>query len=103
MVSDMGPGPTGTSAGTCPHPEVITALQVAPSKTDTVFAPAFAPSTALPFVTYIVCVRGFIANSEGPGPTGADPTRARPKSVSVDPARPESARTPHPRSGVLPP
>ena len=27
MVSDMGPGPTGTSAGTCPHPEVITALQ----------------------------------------------------------------------------
>ena len=136
MVSDMGPGPTGTSAGTCPHPEVITALQVAPSNTDTVFAPAFAtytvsvaastatplgrssgvrfpttivgqgpwqretspewhrlvsitetvsppafgPSTALPFVTYIVCVRGLTANSDGPRPTGADPTRARPKS-----------------------
>src|SRR5215469_9997840 len=61
-----GDGPTVTVAGFCPHPEVLAALQVAPSMTETVSPLPFTPGPLS--VTYRVSVTGSTAIPTGPFP-----------------------------------
>ena len=59
--SPIGAEPTGTVAGVCEHPEVVSALHVAPLITETV------PSSML--LTYTVSVRSSTATPAGSLPT----------------------------------
>src|SRR6516225_10170065 len=79
IVTALGRFPTVIVGHGPPQREASCASQRRVSITETVFPPAFGPSSFSPFATYSVWVASSNASAPGPFPTGADPTSADPK------------------------